>query len=267
MSLFEFDNYKKYVNDRIQKMPKRGRGQYLKLSNFLAINSVNVSQIFKGDRELSLEQACELCEYFGFTELESEYFMVLVEYEKAGTQKLKKLLKKRIDEIKAKAQDLKHRLKQEAQLSEEARAIFYSSWYYSAIRLLTSLKKFNTQDEIAAYFGMPLSQVNRVLEFLTAYGLCVEEKGSYRIGASSTHLGANHPLVAKHHLNWRVKAISKLEDISDEELFLTLPASLSHQAMKEIRKELIATIERITGFIDQGPEEQVACLNIDFFKF
>lgn len=267
MTLFEFDNYKKYVNGRIQKMPKKGRGQYLKLANFLSVNSVNVSQIFKGERDLHPEQACELCEYFGFTDLESQYFMALVEYERAGTQKLKKVLKKRIEDLRAKAQDLKHRLKQDVQMTEEAKAIFYSGWYYSGIRLLTSLKGFRTPDEIAAYYAMPVAQVTRVLEFLTSAGLCLEEKGSYKMGPSSTHLGSNHPLVPKHHLNWRVKAISKLEKISEEELFLTLPASLSHQAMKEIRKELVAAIERIIAKIDSGPEERMACLNIDFFGF
>src|SRR3989344_5882150 len=131
MNIFEFDNYKKYINARIESMPKRGRGQYLKMANFLSVNSVIISQVFKGDRELSLEHACELCEFFGFTPLESRYFILLVEYERAGTHKLKKMLNEQLAEIAHKAQDLKHRLTQDAELTDEARATFYSNWYYS----------------------------------------------------------------------------------------------------------------------------------------
>jgi hypothetical protein len=68
-------------------------------------------------------------------------------------------------------------------------------------------------------------------------------------------------------MNWRVKGMEKMENVSHDELFLSLPASLSQKAMKDIRGELVKAIERITEIIDSSTEDQLACLNIDFFKF
>ena len=267
MNIFEAQNYKTFINRRIKQMPKGGRGQYRKMANYLAINSVNVSQIFKGDRHLTVEQACDLVDFFGLSDLEGQYLMALVESERAGTQKLKFAIQKRMDEILEKSQDLKQRLKQDKQLSEETKAIFYSNWYYSGIRLLSSVKGFRTPDAIAGYFDLPLSTVNRVLEFLVQTGLCKFEEGQFKMGPRSTHLEASSPLVTRHHMNWRVKGMEKMGNVSADELFLSLPASLSERAMKEIRKELVIAIEQITGIIDGSTEDQLACLNIDFFKF
>jgi hypothetical protein len=46
--------------------------------------------IGNGDRDLTVEQALSLCEFFGFIELEADYFVSLVERERAGTHQLKK---------------------------------------------------------------------------------------------------------------------------------------------------------------------------------
>ena len=267
MNIFEYTNYKKYVNDRIENMPKRGHGQYRKMSNFLAVNSVNVSQVFKGDRDLTVEQACEVCEFFGLSELEGKYFVALVEHDRAGTHKLKKMIHARLEEISEKSQDLKSRLKQEKQLSEEAKSTFYSNWYYSGIRLLTSVKGFGDADRIAEYFGLPITTVRRVVDFLLAHGLCVDREGKTTMGPSSTHLEAGSPLVSRHHMNWRLRGIENMEGLDASELFLTMPCSLDAKNLKLIRKELVEVIERITKLIDAAPSEELACLNIDLFRF
>ncbi|OQW46980.1 MAG: hypothetical protein A4S09_16175 [Proteobacteria bacterium SG_bin7] len=267
MNIFDYKNYKKYINDRIENMPKRGHGQYRKLSHFLSVNSVNVSQIFRGDRDLTIEQACELCEYFGLSDLEGQYFLGMVEYNRAGTHKLKKMIMKRLEEISEKSQDLKSRLKHEKYLSEEAKSTFYSNWYYSGIRLLSGVNGYNDVDRISEYFGLSLVTVRRVVDFLLQYGLCVDRDGKIAMGPSSTHLEASSPLVGRHHMNWRLLGIENMEGIDSSELFFTMPCSLDSKNLKLIRKELVDVIERITKLIDDAPSEELACLNIDLFKF
>lgn len=266
MSIFDYMDYKKYVNDRIKSMPRGGHGEYLRLAKALSMNSVNVSQVFKGERHLSAEHAFELCELLGLSPLESRYFRTLVDLGRAGSFKLKESLKLDLEDIASKAQDLKHRVKQEAQLSEEVKAIFYSQWYYSGIRLLTSIEGFQNIDQIAAYYNLPTAKVSRVIEFLVQTGLCKEEAGMLRMGPASTHIGANHPLVSRHHTNWRMKGLSKLDSASTQELFFTMPCSLSEKAMGQIRKELLHAIDKINALVDQGPAEKVACLNMDWFE-
>lgn len=266
MKVFDYSDYKKYVVFHFHSMPKKGHGQYARMANFLTINSVTVTQIFKGDRDLTIEQACLLQDFFGFSELENQYFVGLVEKARASHHKLKKMIQKRLDEILTKSRSLKDRLSSSTEMSEASKAVFYSNWYYSGVRLATSVPELNTPDSIARYFGLPLAAVNRALAFLIENNLTKEINGKLSVGPSSTHLEASSPLISRHHTNWRNKAIQRFDHLTEQELCLSMPCSLSSSAREQIRKELVNTIERISQLIDAGPEEELACLNIDWIK-
>ena len=128
MKVFDFENYKDFVTNRIKSMPNRGRGQFRKMSEYLNVHTTLVSQIFKGIKDLTLEQACGVADFFGLSELETEYFISLVQLERAGSERYREILRKQIAELKDKAQDLSRRLPPAQILSEENKAIFYSNW-------------------------------------------------------------------------------------------------------------------------------------------
>lgn len=266
MTVFDFSNYKEFAVEKIQSMPKRGYGQFQKMAKYLSIGSVNISQIFRGDRNLTIEQACEVADFFSLPPIEAKYFVCLVEHERASSQKLKTLIQDRLSELRAKSENLKHRLHQDLELSEQTKALFYSQWFYSGIRLITSIEGFGSPEVIAKHFNLPISTVHHVLEFLGRNGLCEENKGIFQMGPASTHLESSHPLVSRHHQNWRIKALENLDSPGSHGFNLTMPCSLSDAALKLIRKKLFETTESITKIIDSAPSEKLACINIDLFS-
>ncbi|MGE3975630.1 MAG: TIGR02147 family protein [Bdellovibrionales bacterium] len=267
VSVFDFDDYKLFVNTRIQEMPKKGYGQYQRLAEHLKINSVTISQIFKGNRELGIDQALELSEFLGLSEIERDFFLLLVDHARASTQKWKSFIEKKIRLKKTEARNLKSRLQPEKDIVEEVRSTFYSNWYYSGIRLSTSIKSFSTLESIAHHFQLPRPLVAEVLEFLIRQRLVVEKDGRYAIGPKSTHVESTSPLVNRHHANWRIKGLQKMGHMDSEELFFTGPLSLSKKALEEIRSDLTNFIQDTTMKVKESDSEILACLNIDWFKF
>src|ERR1039457_3217815 len=85
MKLFEFDNYKEFVRKKLRGTTNKGHGQYSRIAEHLSIHTSMVSQVFGGEKHLTFEQACGICNYFGFTELETDYFIALVQLDRAGT--------------------------------------------------------------------------------------------------------------------------------------------------------------------------------------
>ena len=75
MNLFETDDYKQFVMFRVKAMPKKGRGQLLKMARHLKMHSTMVSHIFRGEKHLTPEQAFRLCEFLGLTEIEQKFFL------------------------------------------------------------------------------------------------------------------------------------------------------------------------------------------------
>jgi len=267
LSLFEFIDYREFIKKRFQEMPKKGYGQAHKLSVFLGVHTTLVSQILKGIKTFTLEQASEVCSFFGFSELESDYFLLLVQLDRAGSELLRTNLKRQVETSRKKSLELVQRLKPAQKLSEEMRAIFYSDWTYSAVRQLSALEGIHNLDSISDYFGISKKQTKSIIDMLLKAELIKEEKGNIRIGPSTTHLEVGSPWVRVHHLNWRQKAIESMKDDDVAKLHYTSPLTISKHDAVRIREMIIQFLEEVDKVIDPSPSEELRCLNIDWFKF
>lgn len=250
-------------------MPRNGHGEFRRIATHLRLHSTMVSQIFRGDRELTAEQAWSLCEYLGLNDLESDYFLALVDLSRAGTESLKQRIRRKLQEIRERALQVGNRLPQAATLTDAEKAIFYSVWYYSAIRLLTSIPEFQSVDALSNRLDLPKSLVSQVVEFLLSVGLCVEEDGKLKMGPSRTHIGADSPLIGRHHANWRFKAIERVGRVSkssESELIFTSPLTIATRDAAEAREILLQAIEKISARVEGGDPEKLFCLNVDWFE-
>lgn len=265
MSVFDYHDYKQCVNEWIGAQPSGGHGQLRQMALYLGVNSVVMSQIFRGNRELSLEQGLKLTQYMGYTEVARDYFLVLVQIARAGSEDLKRVFEKQRQELSQKAQSLKNRI-QHQKFSEEDKATFYSQWYYSAIRLGASIPKNNKVGELAQFLNLERALVVRVLEFLIKNKLVIERDGELELGPQVTHVGYDSPFVNRHHTNWRIKGLQAMETVKDSDLFYTGPMALSRQASDEIRSLLVKLVENCTRKAKDSDSETLNCLNIDWFS-
>ena len=268
MTIFEYQDYKKYVLERLKDSHEGGRGQLTKIAHHLRVPLSTLSLVFRGDRELTSDQASDLCVYFGLGEFETDYFLCLVDLARASSKSLKENLQRRIALIQKEASDVKKVVSVDKVLSPNEKFIFYSDWYYSAIRLLTSTG-VREPIEISERLGLPLERVNSVLQFLLNAGLCVQADGHIKMGPRSTHIGSEDPLVFRHHRNWRELALNRHtqnKKTDSQELSLTYPCSISMAAMEKIKKELLVAIEKVDAEMEKSSEDLVAYLNLDFFK-
>lgn len=267
MNIYEFLSYKQYLRAWLKALPKRGHGESRRISEALGVSTTMISQVLNGDKNFNLELASDLCDYLGLNEKETDYFFLLVEFERAGTQRLKQKLKKKIESLKVQASVLKDRLEKDKELSDHDKAVFYSSWVYSGIRNLIAIDDTLTIDSIAQRLQVPRNQIQKILDFLIETGLCELKHNKYAVGAKRTHLGNDSALVTKHHQNWRMQGFNKMIFAEDKNLFYTAPMSLSKQAADKIREELPAFIEKINKLVVDSDSEIVRCLNIDFFEY
>jgi hypothetical protein len=82
----------------------------------------------------------------------------------------------------------------------------------------------------------------------------------------SIHLGTDSPLLAKHHSNWRVKAIQSLDHAHPENLNYSSVVSIAHRDAQEVRNILLQAIEKIRAVVRPSTEEGVYCYCLDLFK-
>jgi len=266
VKIYDFKDYREFLVDKIKAQPKGGRGELAKMARHIRIHTTSLSQILRGSRDLSQEQAVQVSQYFGLNERESRYFLLLVQYRRAGSADLKSLLERQLDEMKSESAELVHRFRADKSLSVEEKATFYSNWFYSGIRVLTSIPGFQTPEAIADYFGLSRALVNEVIQFLLSSGLCVEKKGKLAPGPQYTHLDARSAFSHRHHSNWRIKAMQRHPNLSPLELAFSAPMSLSKRDVEKVKTLLVDAIESVNRIRGPSECEEVFCLNLDWFR-
>jgi uncharacterized protein (TIGR02147 family) len=265
MSIYEYQDYKPYVNDWIEVQPKAGHGQLRRLAEFLNVNSVVMSQVFRGNRDLSPEQAMGVAKFIGLAESERNYLLLLVQKARAGTKELADAFRKQIEQIQKQSRSLKNRIKH-SKFTEQGGATFYSNWYYSAIRLGVSVESLSSAVAIADHLGLERSLATKVIAFLLENQLIVERNDKFDLGPQVTHVGHDSPFVNRHHSNWRLQGLKAMERTAEDEIFYTGPMALSHEAANEIRKDIVGLIERSTKRAAESKSERLSCLNVDWFR-
>ncbi len=267
MTVFDFKSYKEFINKWREKQPNKGHGQFVKFAEALGISTVLVTQIFNGAKNLSLEHAILLADFLGLTQLEKDYFLLLVNYERAGSHKLQEYFHAEILKTQKKRKEsLENVVAKDVVISEADKAVFYSNWMYSAIRLQTSIDGYQTVDSLADQFKISKEEIVKMLDVLLRMNLVIQTENGYRMGPARTHLEADSPFVKQRQISWRVKAFSKMDQVSKTQMFYTAPMSISEEMYDELKKGITNLIADLNSKITKTKPQKLACLNIDLFE-
>jgi len=269
MKPWNYDHYKEFIRAWIENRPMGGRGELKKMASHLGVHTTLLSHVINGEKDFSHEQLIELSGYLGLSPFEVEYLYVLHARDRAGTYGLQQFHDKKLKELKMQALKIKNRVKVGKSLGLKEKQIFYSSYLYCALRLLSAIPKFQTIDGLMEKTGIERKRLIEVIDFLLECGLIVEENGFYNYGPKSTHISEEDPLVLNHHKNWRLKALEKMEGTraQHDQLFFTMPVVLTEVEAVQIKNILLESIEKITKISDPAECEELYVLNVDWFKF
>jgi hypothetical protein len=190
-----------------------------------------------------------------------------VDFDRAGTPRYREKLNRKIKILQEQSRRIGKRVPRQMELTDEQKAIFYSSWLYTGIFNLAAVPVYNQATAIADRLHLELGVVNRVIRFLIENGLFKEADGTLAYGPASIHVDKDSPFVNKHHQNWRFQAIQRMEQKKDSDIFFTSPMSLSKAAAEEIQKLLPTVIQNVMQISGPSQSEVAACLNIDWFEY
>lgn len=266
LDLFDFSDYRSYLRAWLERARETSSSNLSRLAEAVGVHTTFLSHVLAGKKNLNLEQATLVSEAIAHTKIEREYFFILIELDKAGTEKLREYWREKKQATELERNKLSTRVGKHHELTDEQRAIFYSSWVYVAIFVATAIKDGQSLDEIAERFQLSRSQAEDYLSFLTRAGICEKVNGIYKMGKAVVYVPNNSPFVVKHHINWRMKAVQKMDNRESSELFYSAPMSIARKDFETIRELMAKSIQRSLEICKDSAAEEVVCLNIDFFR-
>jgi uncharacterized protein (TIGR02147 family) len=259
MKVFDYSDYKAYLAERIPS------GSKSKLAQYIGCQPSFLSQVIRGKPNLSLEQAVLVNEFLEHGNLESHFFIGLVQIQKAGSPKLKKYFQDQINEVKQKRASISSRVTAKREISEQTRGTYYYSWIYPVIHVLVSIPVEHQLSFLREKTGLPRETIEEVLNFLESIELIKKKNTKYTVTQNRVHLKSTERAVLQHHRNFRLKALTHLEAVHPENLHYSSVIALSREDTERLRAEILKLIENSEEILAQSPEEIAYGFCIDFF--
>lgn len=266
LSVYEFNDYKKYLTQWIDRAPNQGRGLRKKLAEAVNCQTPFVTHVLSGKYHFSLEQAEACARWIGLNDSETEFFLLLVIRQRAGTRGLEQFAAGQISERREAATVLKKRLNIKGKMNQMEQMTYYSSWQYAAVHIACMIPQLQTVQALQTYFGFPLRHISAILEFLSALGLITSENGRLKVLKPSLFLDNQSPLLGQYHSQWRLKGMEAFQRHQRSNLFFTSVISLSQSDFEWFRERLSGLLEDLVARVNKSSDEKLACVNIDWFE-
>ncbi len=265
VNIFQYSDYKLFIIDFGKK--NEGRGFFLRLSKKLGVHPTLLSHIFKGEKNLSLDQAYKLSGIIELNFHETEFFLLLINYERAFDRELKNFYSEKIQGTQKSYQYMDYQLQEKDTMSYEEKALLYSDWVYLAIYHLLNLPEVYSIEKISSYFEIPFQEVKERIGDLERMGLVQQEEDGYKMLKKYSHIKADDKLIWNFHKSWRLKFFEKRSSLKDHELVFTGVFSSSKENILKVKREIQQLIESsMEKLKTEAPAEELMCLSLDWFN-
>lgn len=262
--IFTYQSYKDYLKDTIEVL---GRGSISKIAESARCNRTYLSQCLSTKVQLTPDHILGISEYLKLNELEQDYFLLLLLYERSALKNARSLIKQKMLKLIQADLVLSQKISEKGdsdQLTSQQKNIYYSSWKYAAIHTLTSISDYQTIQSITKKTRLPEQEVTVVLKELHGMGLIQFNNGKWIHNFKNIHIPVGSSMTVQNHLNWRLKSV---EDVNNKNaIHYTTLFSLSENDWKDLQAQLIKYIDKQRDFIHDSGAEEMYCFCCDLFK-
>lgn len=264
MTVFDYLDSRAYLVDDVERNGKV-TGYKTKLAAAAGCQKSYLSQVLRGHWNLTQEHGLGLCQFWNFSELETDYFLELVSYTKVSLPGLKQRIKKKLQTIKSSHQDLGSRF-QENKVAERNQKIYYSSWHFGALHILSSIPAYQTVEAMSSRLSLPPAFIKDCLLELKRMGLVKDVQGRWEIQHGHIHLSRTSELNSFNHSNWRQRAVLDSQSKDTDGLHYTVVQSQSVEDFQKIKDLLLKTIDQTRKVVASSREEEAVGFCLDFFR-
>lgn len=264
-SIFEFSDYKKYLLSIISDE----NYSVTELSKSIGCQRSYLSRVINSNLNLSSDHVFKLNQFLNLDDLQSQALYLMVEYERSGLSEYKEKLTKEITTLRNKYLDLKNKVKSKEVLINDIntyQSIYYSSWIYSAVHMITSIKEFQTITAIADHLKLNEKLVLSILQTLKEFKLVEKDNDHWIWRTGDTHLAKEHSLNAIHQQNWMHQALVDIHSRSEDSIHYSIIQTISKEDFQLLSQKIVQWISQYSKISTPSKPEDLICFRVDFFK-
>jgi uncharacterized protein (TIGR02147 family) len=264
MNIFSSKSYRDVITAYLVKHEGQ-RGYRAILAEAAGCQRAYLSQVMRGDAHLTADHAVGLALFWELNDVATEYFLNLVQYERASQKKARKFFLEKLERIRAKQHDVAQHIAPNHREWHNAPMVYYSNWLYSAIHVLLSIKELQTEPALAAKLQQPVNVIRALLSTLQELGLVQHSKGRWGVTERSLHITKDAPGYFPYFTQWRMNAMQAFQRAPNAGIHYTALHALSLEDATKVREEILQLIQKTRRIVEPSLEETAIVVAIDCF--
>lgn len=234
LNVFDYLDYKEFTRKKIEFAPKT-RGEHRRIASAMRVHTSMITQVLRGNLHFTLDQGLLLAELFGLIDNEIEYFLLLIQYARAGSTKLQGLLHEKIIQLK----------NQQGEISKNVSSVSVMDLDWFSLIVLAAVEN-ETESSIEGIVQKTKTDAHFVrvaLEKLKNFGICSETNGRWKLNSTSPL--KNKEFRAQIQSQLHLLSLQKLPFLKAEDVSIGQITQMSQSDFNRVA-QLTEEIKKIT---------------------
>lgn len=231
------------------------------------------SRVMTGNAVFSPEQIYRIVHLFGFDKVETDYMLLLIEYEASADKLHRQFTQRKIKELRQSQLQLVNRLSSEQAIRhspETDQTTYYEDIMIAMVHMHLTIDSLRKQPvQVQNLLGLSAKRFNEILHKLERLDL-IERKGEQvLLKKNFVHLDPQHPISVQNHVNWRLHAIQNLaaRDKKPDDYHLSVAISADPDAKEKIKEAIVRLALEIEAIVKKAKSEAaVYYLGFDLYE-
>ncbi len=262
-TIYEFNDYKSYLKYQID----RQRGEHTKIANAAQCQKAYLSRVIKAETHLTPDQAFRITEFWKMTTDERDYFITLLEIERAADNNYKNLLKQKANSIKEKNTKIKVITGREDAPISQQDIFYHSHWAILIIHILATSYVYRNVIQLQKKLELPNSIFEKYLNYLQDQKLIIRKGNELFVESGPKHIPKSSPALIYFLNLWRQKALMHLPSLDEQSIHYTNVQTISMADYEKLLFLLRNSIKEMSTISSNSGDEEVYVFNCDLFKF
>lgn len=229
-----------------------------------------LSKVIHGKADLNSDQLFLVCKFLDFNDQESAYMQLLLEYARTGITARKENLLIEIRQIQTRQLDTKEHIKAVAigTLSDELTA-YYLDPLIQLTHICLSIPRYQKDQNLLAHdLRVPVSKLLTAINKLEQMRVISRTKDGIRLDLENIHLPKNSPVYKSWRNQLKLKAMSRVDSIPEENVYSFSVVFSSHEEIrKEIHSRFLSFLKGIEELVRSGPQEDAYQMSFELFSW
>jgi hypothetical protein len=270
MNIFFQTDYRKIFRLIIKKNKKFGQKiTLMDIANEIRVQRPYLSKVLNYSADLNSDQMFLACRFLKFSEEQSHYMGLLLEYSRSASNDRKEDLWKKIVEIQNQNLEIKNHLKAEVVETQSDR---YSPYYLDPmvqiVHLFLTIPRFlKNPERIEESLKISKKRLSAILKVLDDLKIIEIQGDSLVVLRKEMHLPKDSPLCGPQQLLFRQKSIDRIAEIGDEGYGFSVCFSADEKTRKVIQQNFLDFLKKTEALVGQANPENVYQINFDLLPW